>query len=399
MQFDLFTLVMACSLVVFLSGAILAYFWSRTMRHPWLVMWAVAFVLMALSMLVTMVKPGDPGILSSAIGNGLLMLAFGFIWSALRLFERRKPVLWAVPIPSFVWMGVVNIPGVYDSLAIRVLIVSSVLSIFCGLSAWELWRGRDEKLASKKPFLILVLLILAFYGGRIPLVNTVPYPYGAGELDDLVSAAMAAIVVAAALAATILLLAMTLERKELTQRELATLDPLTGFLNRRGLEEALPDQRLPAGSALILFDFDHFKQVNDTFGHAAGDALIAGFALICREELRQIDHAVRLGGEEFALILIGADERAAAAMAERVRTRYGESVFPIEGGAIAGTVSGGYFCAPADQNVWLNAAIASADRALYRAKTNGRNRVFVSESASRDFDERCVDPNGQAASA
>ena len=405
MQFDLFTLVWACSLVVFLSGAMLAYFWTRAMRYPWLAMWAVAFVLMSLGIVVTMAKPGDPGPLMSAAGNSLFILSFGFVWNALRLFERRKAFVWSLPIPPLLWSAAVFVPAIYDSLAARVIIISVMLSAYCGLSALELWRGRDEPLASKKPFMFLVLLIMAFYAGRVFLVDLVPYPYGAGDVDQLVSAVMAAVIVAASLAATILLLAMTLERKEMAQRELATLDPLTGFYNRRGLDAVLPDQKLPAGCALILFDLDRFKQVNDNFGHASGDALISGFAQICREELRQVDHAVRLGGEEFVIILIGADEHAAVATAERVRTRYGQSVFTIANGALAGTVSGGVFCAPAGEAVWLTAATAAADRALYRAKTTGRDRIFVAgaeagaEPTSREFDERCVASKAQPASA
>ncbi len=388
MHFDVFTLVMACSLVVFLSGTVLTYFWSRTMRNSWLALWAAAFVMIALGLLVAMLKPGDPGVLRSAVGNAVHLIGFGFVWSALRIFEGRAPLLWVVPIPSVVWVGLVYAPGVYDSLSLRVALISAGLGMFCALGAWELWRGRKERLSSKRPLMILFLFLFAFYLGRILLVDVVPYPYGGGETDALVAAVMAGLVVAASLAATVLLVAMTLERKELAQRELAATDALTGFLNRRGLETILPKQELPAGSALVLFDLDRFKHVNDTFGHAAGDALIVAFARICREELRQVDYAVRLGGEEFALVLASMGMQPALAVAERIRERFSTTVVEIGASAIAGTASGGVYAAPADANVWLSGAIASADRAMYQAKSAGRNRVFTATDRGRGQEDR-----------
>ena len=397
MHFDVFTLVMACSLVVFLSGTVLAYFWSRTMRNSWLALWAAAFVLIALGMLLAMLKPGDPGVLQAAAGNAVQLIGFGFMWSALRIFEGRKPVLWVVPIPSVIWVGAVYVPGFYDSLALRIVLISAELGLFCALGAWELWRGRKEQLASKGPLMTLLLFLLVFYLGRIPVVGMVPFPYGAGETDTVVAAAMASLVVAASLAATVLLIAMTLERKELAQRELAATDALTGFLNRRGIEALLSNQELPAGSALVLFDLDHFKHVNDSFGHAAGDALIIAFARICREELRQVDHAVRLGGEEFALVLDSMGKQSAIAVAERIRERFSTTVVEIGTGAIAGTASGGVYAAPADAPVWLSGAIASADRAMYQAKSAGRNRVFAASERAQGKEDRAIHELGSAA--
>ena len=167
---------------------------------------------------------------------------------------------------------------------------------------------------------MLLTVVALIVGGRAVVGSAGVYPIGSNPTTDFTIVVLLGGLIAAAIGWPCSLLAMSLERREQSQRYLATLDPMTGLLNRRGLEAALPDDKLPGGSALIVFDLDHFKQVNDSFGHAAGDALIRTFALICREELHQIDHAVRLGGEEFVLILARADERdGGLALAERIR--------------------------------------------------------------------------------
>jgi diguanylate cyclase len=165
-------------------------------------------------------------------------------------------------------------------------------------------------------------------------------------------------------------------------REMATTDFLTGLSNRRHFtarieEELARVQRLNAQQAtLVALDLDHFKQINDTHGHAAGDAVLKRFAAILRGELRQIDTAGRMGGEEFAILLPGADAAAATAFGERLRQKVMET--PIMHGAqtIRLTVSIGISAMiPSDASA--EAVLVRADGALYRAKEGGRNRVEI----------------------
>jgi diguanylate cyclase (GGDEF)-like protein len=172
-------------------------------------------------------------------------------------------------------------------------------------------------------------------------------------------------------------------------RALATMDPLTGLTNRRGFLEAAPGiiasarrQGLPV--SLMLLDLDHFKAVNDGFGHEAGDEVLRRAATVLRATLRRGDLAVRWGGEEFAALLPAADERQAVALAERVRAALRAEVPHPAGGAAAVTASLGIAAldgcgveaAVAEQEA-LNAALRAADHALYEAKTRGRDRVVV----------------------
>ena len=153
-------------------------------------------------------------------------------------------------------------------------------------------------------------------------------------------------------------------------RELAELDPLTGLLNRRGFEQGLDGRRAPL--ALVICDLDHFKRVNDTLGHPAGDDVLRRFADLLRACTREDDAAIRLGGEEFALVLSGVGEREALAVAERLRrevaNEFREFPVPI-------SVSVGIADSPSEGDA--EELVRAANRALYAAKRLGRDRCVV----------------------
>ena len=406
MHFDVFTALAASTAVIFLLGIVFVFFWRRTPSATWLGLWAASYLVMALANALAVIAPDEPKALGFSLGSAAFMLGFGLMWQAARVFEGRRP-RWGLMFGAlFVFSAILLIPEIRHDIALRVPAVSTPIVLALALAAWETWRGRAEGLPSKTSVIVLLTAVALVVGGRAVVGTAGVYPIGTQQVGDFTIVVLLGGLIAAAILLAMFVLAMSLERREQNQRHLATTDPMTGLLNRRGLDAVYPDGALPVDSSLIVFDLDQFKQVNDSFGHAAGDALIAAFALICREELHHIDHAVRLGGEEFVLVLARADMTAALALAEKVRNRYAQTVVPIEGGAVAGTVSGGVFSAPRGERVWLAAAIAAADRAMYSAKTAGRNRVHVHEESdeapgmsSRGFDERCVAPDLQAASA
>jgi diguanylate cyclase (GGDEF)-like protein len=171
---------------------------------------------------------------------------------------------------------------------------------------------------------------------------------------------------------------------------LAVTDPLTGLLNRRGFNPHLEDelyrvQRFEQPIAVTVFDLDRFKQVNDTWGHAQGDRVLEEFAQVLAHSSRRIDKLARLGGEEFAVLLPGADEEGARHFAEKVRSATAALEMPlIEGeGTLSVTVSGGAAIAESiprecKQMTVLGAYLLQvADAALYEAKRTGRNRVLA----------------------
>ena len=153
-------------------------------------------------------------------------------------------------------------------------------------------------------------------------------------------------------------------------RDLAELDPLTGLRNRRGFEHGLDSRRGPL--ALVICDLDHFKRVNDTLGHPAGDDVLRRFADLLRACTREDDAAVRLGGEEFALVLSGVGERDALAVAERLRREVAVEFrdFPVPISVSVGIADSG----PCDG---AESLVRAANRALFAAKRLGRDRCVV----------------------
>jgi two-component system cell cycle response regulator len=163
------------------------------------------------------------------------------------------------------------------------------------------------------------------------------------------------------------------------QYESSIIDDLTGATNRRHLDERLAGEiayakRHDAELALLLFDIDHFKAVNDSFGHPAGDVVLRGLGEAVRQTLRVEDVFARYGGEEFAILVRGIDSPHAMALAERIRLLIERTPFGHQGKELRITVSLGVASASeCGRDLTPERLIASADRALYRAKSDGRN--------------------------
>jgi diguanylate cyclase (GGDEF)-like protein len=165
----------------------------------------------------------------------------------------------------------------------------------------------------------------------------------------------------------------------------AAQDELTGLPNRRRGEQLLRDelhraQRFGASFAFVFADLDDFKAVNDRYGHPTGDLVLCAFAETIRETVREIDHAARWGGEEFAILLPGADAEGASHLAERLRRALEERpIFAASGEELHVTASFGIAAFPAELDE--HELVAAADAALYDAKRTGKNRVAAAERA------------------
>lgn len=165
-------------------------------------------------------------------------------------------------------------------------------------------------------------------------------------------------------------------------QDAAATDFLTGLPNRRRLmacmeQELARVQRDPSAlAAVLMFDLDLFKEINDHYGHAMGDEVLKHFSQLLLQELRKSDSVGRIGGEEFAVILSGADMADACGFAERVRARLADSPLRDGGQAIAVTVSIGVSAMTRDDTL-ITSSLSRADAALYQAKQAGRDRVRI----------------------
>jgi diguanylate cyclase (GGDEF)-like protein len=180
-----------------------------------------------------------------------------------------------------------------------------------------------------------------------------------------------------ALATAVAILSTALMRSDMTHRSEAVIDPLTGMLNRNSLKDrtfelAHQSRRTGQPVGLIVGDVDHFKQVNDGHGHATGDAVLQDVAYLLRKQLRAFDLAYRIGGEEFLVLLPGANLEQTTAMAERLR---GGVQADTVGGGLRVTMSFGVSASVRESAFDYQSVCEQADAALYEAKRQGRNRV------------------------
>ncbi len=171
-----------------------------------------------------------------------------------------------------------------------------------------------------------------------------------------------------------------LSEANLQLAEAARADPLTGLLNRRGfIEEAETEvQRFHRNGrpfSIVLGDVDHFKRINDTYGHACGDYVLRRVADIANERLRDVDRAARWGGEEFIFLLPETETQGAAFLADKLRNIIADSNFQFEGESVNLTMTFGVASFRRTEN--LDGCIARADTAMYHGKKAGRNKVML----------------------
>ncbi|OUS23592.1 hypothetical protein A9Q99_26440 [Gammaproteobacteria bacterium 45_16_T64] len=184
-----------------------------------------------------------------------------------------------------------------------------------------------------------------------------------------------------------------------TLSELIRTDNLTGLYNQRYLIETLElemerTRRTGRFTAIVMFDLDHFKQVNDTWGHESGNAVLKKTAEVVGKAIRKLDVACRYGGEEFVIVLPNTGLIEAAFVAERIRYKLEASTILVEGGEINVTASFGVDIFTEHQKATAEELISRADGYLYDAKENGRNQVNhvpaekISHEAQISIDER-----------
>lgn len=176
-----------------------------------------------------------------------------------------------------------------------------------------------------------------------------------------------------------------LEQQRAELETLATRDPLTGLYNRREFvrqsQQALARaQRQGHALAVLMVDLDHFKVVNDRFGHPVGDEVLRQVTRLMAQNVRQTDCLARLGGEEFALLLPDTQAANALHLADKLRQRLADTPVAVLGVPV--TASLGLACMPAGQTLSLDTLLQRADQALYQAKDQGRNRTVAWDAAT-----------------
>ena len=288
-------------------------------------------------------------------------------------FERWQRVL--VPVSALALAVVLAAGSAGAPAPYLTALVAAMVALFAAAMAWILLRPRRHGIS----------LLQRIIGVNDALFAVTVALWAAGGLAGDAPAGLRAAQEGAYLAGYLLMivngfgfLLLCKQKDDLEMARLATTDSLTGLPNRHafldraeGARQAALRMRQPL--ALVMIDIDHFKQINDRFGHATGDEALAVFARTARGVLRGHETLGRLGGEEFAAVLPGTDLFGARQAAERLRLAVRDATVITSGASYTMTVSIGVVVL--DPNEALGAALARADHALYAAKSGGRDRV------------------------
>lgn len=318
----------------------------------------------------------NPGPLLAILSSVSLYIGFSIIWAAGYQFRMRRLLMARVPLGTIAGIAA-SVPAMlagYDGLAF--IAENTVIAVLLMLTAREYWLSRRE--APIPLYGITALYILT----AISFVLCAGVLISDGKLvighapDNWAEDFSIAISIAGMTGIGALSLSLHQWRQAAHHRLEAITDPLTGLPNRRALFDLHRHRSFGPSMAVIVFDVDRFKAVNDQHGHAIGDLVLKIFAEELSTGLRASDTVARLGGEEFALVLDNALSGRAEQIAERIRCAFAAREITVDGKRFACTVSAG-IALGAVKGVGFDTVLSAADKALYTAKRNGRNRVEV----------------------
>ena len=382
MLLDTVTLRVAFGLMALVLGLLFYFSAYRITRSPYSGWWCLALIFFLAGSAAFLLDGTAHQWWANPLGNVLLVHGGVAVWAGARSLREVRPrrlLFTGIPLVTLVASALDN-PATNTWSGGPVFL--GAMSLTVGLASRELWRLEPGYSRVRVPMAAAAGGLSAFYFGRLVffLLEGQDGPtfvtYFGSEVTTLVTMVMLVVV-------SFSMAALSTEQQTRALRMVATRDDLTGLLNRKAFMEIaaehLSDPAVTrATGALILADLDHFKAVNDTYGHAAGDAALQAFAAACQDTVRTTDLAGRYGGEEFVLLIPGASADRAERIADAISQRLADSAH--RDGPRMPTVS--YGIATYDAGTpGLDALIASADAALYEAKSQGRNRSARSDTA------------------
>lgn len=375
MELDLPTLLLIEAFIAAVSAfVILIACWRGpdSGGYLWWVSGGIATAV-ALGLMLTYSIRGNPSL--ALVASILFVLSPAFYWTGARVFAGRRALYPLIPAGAILFAALTTISPLAVPVSMQMEITLGITVAYLLAGAIELFRSK-ETLVARWPLMALFLLhgLLFVAGaiesiiGELPPLELVPLSTWFGMIH------FESIVFAIGTAAFVI--AFVRERGVVRHRTVAELDLVTGVATRRAFLDAASEAlRRAQGSVMpisvAVFDLDHFKAINDRFGHAMGDRALSCFGDTVRGVLRRDDRVGRIGGEEFALLL--PDTSLSAAFAERVRTAFEAAAKSFDGVDLGATVSVGVSTARRDSTV--QSLLAIADEGLYEAKARGRNRV------------------------
>ena len=385
MTFDIRTLYTSSILILGLVGILLLWAWLQNRRSEALVWWALSFLVSTAAVVLLSDYDTIPAAWTIDLALMLFVLSHALVWAGVRSFVDR-PVPWLGLLAGPVlWLLAYQTTDLDESASGRVCLVAALSSVYTVMAIWVMVRDGAWKLRSGQVAIFLLAAHALGHVLRVPIAERYPYSFEA-EVEGISMAGLTLEPMLFAVALGFVLLMMTRERWDAETALAATTDVLTGSFNRRGFFEAAHAarehaQRQNHSISLLLLDLDHFKRVNDTHGHAAGDEVLQSFASRVRGVLHVDDVFGRIGGEEFTILMPDADVAGAEELAERIRNAVDAQPIKWREKRIDISVSVGLAFDPRGRRP-VEDLLEDADKALYEAKRLGRNLVV----AARDDD-------------
>lgn len=380
---DFTSLLVAAGFSATCLAATLAATWVASRTDGFLLTCAFGALLVAVGAGFSAFYIARPSMVPGIFAFAFMLAGLATLYGTARQFRDGRPPWRAIIIVgALALLAVVPFHAVgYNGIGFVVGYLVSALLL--AMTALEYWRARPEAPSMVTAIALHYLAIALSFLPRALLVILAGEVIIEGQPSNWAENLSLLLVVAAIPGIGAMTMMLNQRRLVRTHKQQAMTDPLTGLLNRRALFEAF-DGELTEPIVAVLFDLDHFKNINDTHGHATGDRIIALFARALKMDVARKQWRARLGGEEFALISSLRTLQDAINEAERIRARFAALTLREEG--LHCTVSAGIACSSA-QLTNLDAVLNSADRALYEAKHSGRDRVVVArwEAAGHGF--------------
>jgi diguanylate cyclase (GGDEF)-like protein len=380
MVLDTATLRIAFGLMALVLVFLFYFSAYRTTRSPYSGWWCLALIFFLAGSACYLLDGTAHQIWANPAGNVLLVHGGVAVWAGARSLRTVPPPTWAftgIPLVTLV-ASVVDNPATNTWSGGPVFLAAMGITI--GLAARELWRLEPGYSRVRIPMAVSAGGLAVFYFFRW-LAFVVEGQDGPIFVTVFGSAVTTLITMVLLVVVSFSMAALSSEQQTRALRVVASRDDLTGLLNRKAFldlaAEQLADRTITRGAGtLILADLDHFKSVNDTYGHAAGDLALQAFADACTATVRSTDLVGRYGGEEFVLLLPGTSAERAETIAEEISRRLAAA--PSVDGMDMPTVSYGISTYD-DGTSDVYDLIATADGALYMAKSLGRNRTARSD--------------------
>lgn len=371
------SLVMAASLIAVAWGG----------QRDGLEFWAAALCINALAYVLLALRGRVPDPLSILLGNALASATLSYLLAAVLRFQGRFlnwPAIFLPPVTLAVLLTIF-----LDDFPTRIVLANFIMALQTAWVLWALYKQRHAP-AGRGAVMVMVgmgigtvALLVRAASGASP-AHGVQGLLQPGTVQALTFVTMFAVLLIASLGFVF----MSKERADETNLRLAAQDELTGVANRRSIIAALDRDvaraiRTREPIAVMMVDIDHFKRVNDEYGHLAGDQVLRNVVDVIRHRIRTQDIVGRYGGEEFLVVLCDTTAQGAQQLAEQLREAVRGSYCAWSDQRLSVTVSVGVFGGRLEPGDSWDQLIYTADKALYQAKQNGRDQVAVATSLGR----------------